>query len=76
MFGKTGVFCDGLMFGIVTDDTLYLLSVIGLMLAGSAVLLIGFAGIALASTGFSNILIIWHLWRQRDRTLVNQPAKI
>jgi DNA transformation protein len=23
MFGKTGVFCDGLMFGIVTDDTLY-----------------------------------------------------
>ena len=24
MFGKTGVFCDGLMFGIVTDNTLYL----------------------------------------------------
>jgi DNA transformation protein len=24
MFGKTGVFCDGLMFGIVTEDTLYL----------------------------------------------------
>ena len=24
MFGKTGVFCDGLMFGLVTDDTLYL----------------------------------------------------
>src|SRR5438128_12508152 len=24
MFGKTGVFCDGLMFGMVTDDTLYL----------------------------------------------------
>ena len=23
MFGKTGVFCDGLMFGIVTEDTLY-----------------------------------------------------
>ena len=23
MFGKTGVFCDGLMFGIVADDTLY-----------------------------------------------------
>ena len=23
MFGKTGVFCNGLMFGIVTDDTLY-----------------------------------------------------
>jgi DNA transformation protein len=23
MFGKTGVFCDGLMFGMVTDDTLY-----------------------------------------------------
>ena len=23
MFGKTGVFCDGLMFGVVTDDTLY-----------------------------------------------------
>ena len=23
MFGKTGVFCDGLMFAIVTDDTLY-----------------------------------------------------
>jgi DNA transformation protein len=23
MFGKTGVFCDGLMFGIVTDNTLY-----------------------------------------------------
>jgi DNA transformation protein len=24
MFGKTGVFCDGLMLGMVTDDTLYL----------------------------------------------------
>jgi DNA transformation protein len=24
MFGKTGVFCGGLMFGMVTDDTLYL----------------------------------------------------
>ncbi len=24
MFGKTGVFCDGLMFGIMTDDVLYL----------------------------------------------------
>ena len=24
MFGKTGVFCDGLMFGMVTDDVLYL----------------------------------------------------
>jgi DNA transformation protein len=24
MFGKTGVFCDGLMFGMVTKDTLYL----------------------------------------------------
>ena len=23
MFGKTGVFCEGLMFGMVTDDTLY-----------------------------------------------------
>ena len=23
MFGKTGVFCDGLMFGVVDDDTLY-----------------------------------------------------
>jgi len=23
MFGKTGVFCNGLMFGIVTNDTLY-----------------------------------------------------
>jgi DNA transformation protein len=23
MFGKTGVFCDGLMFGVVTEDTLY-----------------------------------------------------
>lgn len=23
MFGKTGVFCDGIMFGIVADDTLY-----------------------------------------------------
>src|SRR5881227_657430 len=23
MFGKSGVFCDGLMFGIVTNDTLY-----------------------------------------------------
>jgi DNA transformation protein len=23
MFGKTGVFCDGLMFGVVTDNTLY-----------------------------------------------------
>jgi DNA transformation protein and related proteins len=23
MFGKTGVFCDGLMFGMVADDTLY-----------------------------------------------------
>jgi DNA transformation protein len=23
MFGKTGVFCDKLMFGMVTDDTLY-----------------------------------------------------
>jgi len=23
MFGKTGVFCDGLMFGMVSDDTLY-----------------------------------------------------
>jgi DNA transformation protein len=22
MFGKTGVFCGGLMFGIVSDDTL------------------------------------------------------
>ncbi len=24
MFGKTGVFCHGLMFAMVTDDTLYL----------------------------------------------------
>ena len=24
MFGKTGVFCDGLMFGMVTENTLYL----------------------------------------------------
>jgi DNA transformation protein and related proteins len=24
MFGKTGVFCDGLMLGMVTDDALYL----------------------------------------------------
>jgi DNA transformation protein len=24
MFGKTGVFCEGLMFGMVTDDALYL----------------------------------------------------
>ena len=24
MFGKTGVFCDGFMFGMVTEDTLYL----------------------------------------------------
>src|SRR5580693_8597272 len=24
MFGKTGVFCDGPMFGMVTDNTLYL----------------------------------------------------
>ncbi len=24
MFGKTGVFCDGLMFGLVSDDVLYL----------------------------------------------------
>src|SRR5205085_569129 len=24
MFGKTGVFCDGLMFGMVTDNLLYL----------------------------------------------------
>jgi DNA transformation protein len=23
MFGKTGVFCNGLMFGMITDDTLY-----------------------------------------------------
>jgi len=23
MFGKTGVFCGGVMFGMVTDDTLY-----------------------------------------------------
>jgi len=23
MFGKTGVFCDGLMLGMVTNDTLY-----------------------------------------------------
>ncbi|MET0606585.1 MAG: TfoX/Sxy family protein [Beijerinckiaceae bacterium] len=23
MFGKTGVFCDGVMFGMVSDDTLY-----------------------------------------------------
>ena len=23
MFGKTGVFCDGLMFGMVANDTLY-----------------------------------------------------
>lgn len=23
MFGKTGVFCDGLMFGMITDNTLY-----------------------------------------------------
>lgn len=23
MFGKTGVFCEGLMFGMVSDDTLY-----------------------------------------------------
>jgi DNA transformation protein and related proteins len=23
MFGKTGVFCDGVMFGMVTNDTLY-----------------------------------------------------
>ncbi len=23
MFGKTGVFCDGLMLGMVTDDTLF-----------------------------------------------------
>ena len=23
MFGKTGVFCEGLMFGMVTDDALY-----------------------------------------------------
>jgi DNA transformation protein len=23
MFGKTGVFCDGLMLGMVTDNTLY-----------------------------------------------------
>ena len=23
MFGKTGVFCDGLMFAMVADDTLY-----------------------------------------------------
>ena len=23
MFGKTGVFCDGLMFGMVTNDKLY-----------------------------------------------------
>jgi len=23
MFGKTGAFCDGLMFGMVTNDTLY-----------------------------------------------------
>jgi len=23
MFGKTGVFCDGLMFGMVTDNTIY-----------------------------------------------------
>jgi DNA transformation protein len=23
MFGKTGVFCDGLMFAMVTDDVLY-----------------------------------------------------
>ncbi len=23
MFGKTSVFCDGLMFGMVTNDTLY-----------------------------------------------------
>ena len=24
MFGKTGAFCDGLMFGMVANDTLYL----------------------------------------------------
>jgi DNA transformation protein len=24
MFGKTGVFCDGVMFGMVAEDTLYL----------------------------------------------------
>lgn len=24
MFGKTGVFCDGLMFGMVTENVLYL----------------------------------------------------
>ena len=24
MFGKTGVFCDGVMFGMVTDNALYL----------------------------------------------------
>jgi len=24
MFGKTGVFCDGLMFGMVTENMLYL----------------------------------------------------
>jgi DNA transformation protein len=24
MFGKTGVFCDGVMLGMVTEDTLYL----------------------------------------------------
>src|SRR4029078_9562677 len=23
MFGKTGVFCDGVMFGMVSDNTLY-----------------------------------------------------
>jgi len=23
MFGKTGVFCDGVMFGVVSDDTFY-----------------------------------------------------
>jgi DNA transformation protein len=24
MFGKTGVFCDGVMFGMITENTLYL----------------------------------------------------
>ncbi len=24
MFGKTGVFCDGVMFGVVADNMLYL----------------------------------------------------
>ncbi|MCS7003199.1 MAG: TfoX/Sxy family protein [Dehalococcoidia bacterium] len=71
MFGGHGVYCDGIMFGLVADDTLYLKVDTGIR-AGFAA-----AGSApFRSTGKGGAPIAMSYWRVPDDFVEDQPMAL